>query len=70
MSAVIKKWSYGAALVSLLGLVALVSVSATNYNAWSEKTCSDAGLTWVKEYPFGKYGCAEIIPFDQVRGVR
>ena len=70
MSRAIKKWSYGAALVSLLVLVVLVSVSATNYNAWSEKTCSDAGLTWVKEYPYGGYGCAEIIPFDEVGGVR
>ena len=52
--------------VLLVGIVIWITVNAITYNAWSDSTCKDAGLTWVKEYPYGDYGCAEVIPFDEV----
>lgn len=62
----IKAWTVGASILALVGVVIWVFASASSYNAWSSTTCEDAGLTWVKEYPFGGYGCAEVIPFDEV----
>lgn len=56
----------GVAVIALVAFIAWVFISAGNYNEWSASTCEDAGLTWVKEYPFGDYGCATIIPFDEV----
>lgn len=57
------------ALVGVIGLVVLlvwVFVSATNYNASATTTCDEAGLTMVQEWPMGHFGCADVIPFDEV----
>lgn len=60
------------AVLRTIGFVALVAfavwivVSATAYNAQFDSTCEEAGMTWVKEYPFGDYGCAHVTPMDEM----
>lgn len=56
---VIVIWIVAAAVVGLV-------VRACFYNTESQNRCTEAGLTWVKEYPYGDYGCANVIKFEDL----
>lgn len=50
----------------VLGCLVWLFVSAGIYNVSVIDLCKEHGLVMVKEWPFGSYGCGEVIPFDEV----
>lgn len=46
--------------MAVITLLAIVFVGAGAYNQSQIDGCKDRGLTWVKEAPYGSYGCAKM----------
>jgi hypothetical protein len=62
----VKDWVIGIlALGALIGLI----IWAGAFNGDQAEACEKHGMVWVKEAPFGDYGCAEqVIPVEEIRG--
>jgi hypothetical protein len=52
----------------LLAGVVVVAIIASNFNGGQMRACEDRGMSWVKEYPFGDYGCAVVLPVPEPPG--
>lgn len=59
-------WIRGVLVLGMLALVAWVAVSATAYNGDMMALCEKHGMVMAQEFFFGEYGCAKVIPFDEV----
>lgn len=48
-----------------IGAIVWIFAVATAFNFEQADKCEDIGMTWVKEAPWGDYGCAVIVPVPE-----
>jgi hypothetical protein len=50
----------------VVGAIVWLLVAASTYNGGRMQLCESHNMVMAKEYPFGDYGCAKIIPFEEL----
>jgi hypothetical protein len=54
------------AAIVLFGALVYVFIWAGVYNNSRNDLCSEHGMVPVREYPFGEYGCATLVPYEDL----
>lgn len=53
-------------VVGVLGFFGWLIYSAGSYNSSRMELCERHDMVMAQEYMFGPYGCAKVIPFEEV----